>query len=152
MKSTLTEIAEAVDMARKRLLWALSHVPEDRLAWSPAPTAKTTMQIVGHVTSANRFFLSVLENSAPQDATAPDGDVPTTREEAVTSIDATTDALLDAIRSLKPEDLEAKRTTPMGEISVSFVLRIAPLHTFGHAAQIEYLQSCWGDTDFHWND
>jgi uncharacterized damage-inducible protein DinB len=152
MSQTLDSTAEAVDQARQRLLWALSHVPDDRLTWSPAPSAKSALGIISHLVSSNAFFVSALTTGAVD--APPDGPGPefTDRQAAIDAFSAGIDALIAAIRGLSEDQLTAVIATPFGQSSAAFFLRIAPLHTFGHASQLEYLQSCWGDTDFHWTD
>ena len=39
--------------------------------------------------------------------------------------------------------------TPQGKTPFSFFLTIPAIHLYGHAAQIDYLQTCWGDQEVH---
>ncbi|MBM3494029.1 MAG: DinB family protein [Armatimonadetes bacterium] len=150
MSDNLTAAAETVDLARQRLLWVLGFVPDDKLTWSPAPTAHSALQIVGHVVASNAFFTAALTQG---EVTQHPGDAEAigSRDEAVAQLNAGTDVLIAAIRSLPDDKMEAVMPTPFGQISTPFILKMAGLHTFGHASQVEYLQACWGDTDFHWS-
>jgi len=148
----LKAAADGVDQARKRMLWALEHVPEDKLGWSPAPTAKSTLGILSHLIASNAFFTSALGAGAVNEPPAQDAGTLTDRQDAIDRLNAGTDALIEAIKGLPEDRINATVPTPFGDTSVQFILRIAGIHTFGHAAQVEYLQSCWGDTDFHWSD
>jgi uncharacterized damage-inducible protein DinB len=148
----LQAAAGSVDQARQRVLWALGHVPDDKLAWSPTPTAKSALQILSHLIASNAFFISALAQGAVKDPPAEDAGTLAARQEAIDRLNSGTDALIEAIKGLTEDRANATVPTPFGDTSVQFILRIAGIHTFGHAAQIEYLQSCWGDTDFHWTD
>ncbi len=151
MSDQLTDAAKSVGSARSRFLWALGHIPDDKLTYSPTPTAKSALQIASHVIAANGFFTSALTGGVVTGAPAMDVGEIASRQEAVERINASTDALLAAINALSPERLDAVIPTPFGDSSAAFFLGIAGVHTFGHAAQLEYLQTCWGDLDFHWN-
>ena len=150
MPDILTTAAETVDLARQRLLWVLSFVPDDKLTWSPAPKAHSALQIAGHVVASNAFFTDALTKG---EVTAHPGDAAelATRDAAIEGINSGSDALIAAIKAIPDDKLDAVMKTPFGEISTPFILRMAGLHTFGHASQVEYLQACWGDKDFHWS-
>lgn len=99
---------EAIDQARKRLVWALGHVPDDRLEWSPAPTAKNALQIVAHIVESNSFFASALAETTASEAAEV-----TDRRDATDRLNATADALIEAITALPDERLDATISTPM---------------------------------------
>ena len=59
---------------------------------------------------------------------------------------ADTIAALDA---LEPEQTSATLVTPIGPQPFRFFMDIPARHLFGHTAQIDYLQTCWGDQEVH---
>lgn len=149
--SETSTISGAISRARERLLWTIGHVPDDKLNWSPAPSAHTTLQIAAHLVSSNGFFTGAI-NGNPTAALGEADPVFSGREEAVAAINASFDALIAAVDALPAERMEAPVPTPMGESTIGFFVRLTPAHTFMHCGQIEYIQACYGDTDFHWND
>lgn len=149
--SETSALSGAITKARERLLWTLGHVADDKLDWSPAPTAHTTLQIVGHLVSANTFFTAAITGT-PSAGLGDQDPVFAGRDEAVAAINASFDALVAAVDGLTDERMETPVPTPMGEATVGFFVRLTPAHTFMHCGQIEYIQACYGDTDFHWNE
>jgi len=116
MSDQRSAAVQSIDQATKRLIWALGHVPDDRLEWSPAPTAKNALQIVGHIIESNAFFASALAEAASREAAAGDAGEVVGRQDATDRLNATADALMDAIKALPYDRLDATIPTPMGDI------------------------------------
>lgn len=135
--------------ARDRFLKTLAAVPDDKLDWSPAPDATTARQIAAHCAGAARYFLPVLRGEAPpsEEATyAPD--VP--REHLIDEINASSDAMIAAIESLPDSRLDEIVDLPWDKMPLAVVAMLPAGHLDEHAAQIDYLQLCWGDKEFHY--
>src|SRR5438045_3366626 len=105
------------------LLRSLSHVPADKLTWSPTPTAKSALQIAAHcagysggfpsIISAGKFPASVEEFLGPIDSAIKGI---TTLEQAEIVLRqgiADTTAALDTV---KPELIGAMIDLPEGQI------------------------------------
>jgi hypothetical protein len=83
-------------------------------------------------------------------ATAEEAKV-TTREQAVEMINSSCDAVIKALDRIQPEQLTGMAKTPFGEVPMASWVLIPSLHMDCHKAQIDYLQTIWGDLDMHMN-
>ncbi|HEV2473059.1 MAG TPA: DinB family protein [Chthonomonadales bacterium] len=134
----------------------LSFVPVDKLAWSPAPTAKSALQIAAHCAGYSGAFASIIRA----------GKFPGTAEEfrskvhsvidSITTLEQAQDILrkgiadsVAALDTVKPEQVGANIATPHGETPFTFFMTLPAYHLDGHAAQIDYLQTCWDDQEVH---
>jgi hypothetical protein len=137
-------------------LRTLSFVPEDRLNWSPAPTAKSALEIAAHCAGYSGGFARVISAGA----------FPSTAEEfrnpihaVISSIASVKEAesilregIADTVAALDkvPADkIEASISTPQGSTPFRFFMTIPSAHLTGHAYQIDYLQTCWDDQVVH---
>ena len=136
----------------KMFLRNLSHVPEDKLSWSPAPSARSALQIAAHcagyshgfaaIIGAGKFPASVEEYLAPIDA----------RVQAITSVgqaeSVLREGIADTLASLdrvRPEQIGSTIETPIGSTPFLFFMNIPAIHLYIHTGQIDYLQTCWDD-------
>ncbi len=135
---------------------SLSHVPADRLTWSPTPTAKSALQIAAHcagysggfasILSAGRFPSRVEEFLGPIESTIQSITTVAQAETVLRKGITDTCAALDNVRV---EQIGAMIDTPQGRTPFTFFMTIPAIHLYGHAAQIDYLQTCWGDLEVH---
>lgn len=140
----------AAEAAHKRFLWAVSHVPDDRLDWSPAPTAKSTLAMARHVAGSNAFIAAVLRGDKVETGPFDEGPAAASREDIQRIVDASACEVIAAIDDLPDHKLEGMLQTPFGESPASFFVWLPARHMDGHASQVEYIQACLGDTDYHW--
>ena len=57
---------------------------------------------------------------------------------------------LAALDTVKPEQIGSKVDAPgVGQAPFTFFMTIPARHLDGHAAQIDYLQTCWDDQEVH---
>lgn len=142
--------------AMEMFLRNLSHVPEDRLEWSPSPTAKSALQIAAHVAAYSVAFPSVIRTGKFPD-TADEflgpineriGTITTVQEaeKVLRQGIADTHAALDGVR---PEQIESSVETPIGTTPFLFFMTIPSVHLLIHTGQIDYLQTCWGDQEVY---
>jgi len=54
-----------------------------------------------------------------------------------------------ALDTVDPEQVGAMIESPQGQTPFTFFMTLPAFHLNGHAAQIVYLQRCWGDQDVH---
>jgi hypothetical protein len=145
-----------VTAAMEHFLRVLSFVPEDKLTWRPTPTAKSALQIAAHCAGYSGAFAAVIRS----------GLFPRTTEEFLGPIQsiiksiATTDDVdaalrkgtaetLAALDTVRPEQIGASVATPIGLQPFTFFVDIPARHLFSHTAQLDYLQTCWGDQEVH---
>lgn len=142
--------------AMEMFLRNLSHVPVERLEWSPSPTAKSSLQIAAHVAGYSGAFASIIRT----------GEFPATVEEFMTPIQLAIDGVrsvveaesvlrlgttetLDALDSVTPERIKSSLESPIGPTPFLFFMTLPSVHLTLHTGQIDYLQTCWGDQEVY---
>ena len=153
--STLEKAKNDLLQANARLEQALHRTPDDRLNWSPAPTARSIVQIVAHCAYAMGGMKDLLQGIPDEVKTAAEADTKfwdkeqscTTREHARELLKSYTDDYIAYLDSLSLEDLAEMVALPFGYGMAprSVVLTFAPTHTMGHVSQINYIQTIYGD-------
>jgi len=141
------------DKAKGRLLRTFESVPDDKLSFSPGGEAKTALQIVEHAGGSNLFFSRWIAGTAapnPEEAKKhQDESHVQTRIEALQLIEESHRALLASLDGISDATLEDDRESPFGVWKLRDVIYLPILHYHGHASQIDYLQTIWGDMDWH---
>lgn len=145
------------NIMRGRMELLFSKVPDDKINWSPAPTARTPVELVAHSGSAAEAFTRMFEGM-PGDL----GDLQVLDEHLRKSESAykTREAALDELAkggaayfAALNEGLASRRETiiqgPFGPMPFDTLLRLPSLHIMGHTAQLEYLQSIYGDRNWY---
>ena len=143
--------------ARDRFLKLLAAVPDDKLNWSPSPSAKSALQVAAHAAVSYRAFGAILRGDPLPATTVEEIRAHSSAEEAklrtrqdvVAAIEAGSEEVDAAIAGLSEERLGSTVKMPMFEAPMSFFIALPAVHLYGHGGQIEYLQTIWGDTDFH---
>jgi hypothetical protein len=125
----------------------LDFVPDDKLNWKPAPTAKSALEITAEVLGVFSYTRAQFETAHGE--VQGDFSVPTTRAEAKAKILSTTQSYADFLLGFTPEDLEGDLVTPVGPFS-KIRAALLPVRDLNHNhGQLAYLQSIWGDTEPH---
>lgn len=145
--------------SKERLSSALSTTPDDRINWSPSPTARTPIQQVAHaaqVLEGMQIMLNggtfPIETSAEADKVFLEQEKPfTTRESVLHLLEQNSATYLQWLDSLTPEALTATVTLPFGfgTAPMTAALSFASQHTNWHTAQINYIQTIYGDRVWH---
>ncbi len=166
-EATMTDATQGMkEQAKQGLEWStgyllstLAAVPDDKLGHSPSATAKPALQLAAHIAVTNQAFASMLRGETMPEMTLPElighmdnaEKAMATRDEVVSAVKATTADLAAAIDGVKPEDISREIPTPFGTLSVPFLLQLCATHAMCHAAQIDYLQTTWGDMEMHFD-
>jgi hypothetical protein len=134
-------------------------VPDDKLNWQPTPTAKSALRIAAHTALyAGRFAKMIETRKLPLTGTLQEWIALrnsqeiaiTNREEIEVIFKQGTQEVLAALDSLTPEliatplDFGVGWTPPM-----TYLMNLPGMHAISHAAQIDYLQTCWDDQEVH---
>jgi hypothetical protein len=137
----------------------LSHVPQDKLEWAPSPTAKSALQIAAHVAVTQGNFANMIRarklpmNDEIQtfiERTASEEKALTDIDEIIALFRKNTDEVLSALDELKPEDAEIALDSSQGwTMPMTFLMKLPAYHAIGHTAQIDMLQTCWGDQEIY---
>ena len=156
MKDFVSICKERAAAAMERFLHDLSYVPADKLTWSPAPTAKSALEIAAHCAGYSGLFASVIRagkfpcsGEEFQTRAKSAMESVTTVDQAVTLLQKGMAETMDAFATVKPEQIGAMIDAPHAQVPFRFFLIIPALHLETHAGQIDYLQTCWGDLEVH---
>jgi hypothetical protein len=143
----------------EHFLKVFSFVPDDKLTWTPAPTAKSAIRIAAHTALyAGRFARMIQNRELPGrdglaewlDRCNEEETAVTTREEMIRIFRKGTDEVIAALDSLPPEAIETSLESGLGwSIPMTFLMNMPGRHALSHAAQIDYLQTCWDDQEVH---
>lgn len=136
-----------------------SKVPEEKLTWQAAPTAKSALRIGAHTALyASRFAKMIRTQTLPAptnlaewlaEVEAEEKAV-TSREEVERILRAGTAEVLEALDSLRPEDLALSIDSGQGwSMCMQQVMGLPAFHTTLHCGQIDFLQTCWGDQEIY---
>ena len=139
------------------LLKTYAAVPEDKLLWSPSATAKSATQLVAHIGLVNEAFAGILTGKVTGST-----DVPAmfaelarkeltikAREKAIALIEDSTAGVVAAIESITDAQVAGDITTPFGVRPLRKFIFMPEWHVASHSAQIDYLQTTWGDLESH---
>jgi hypothetical protein len=132
-----------------------SHVPDDKLNWTPAPTAKSALRIGAHTALyAGRFARMIRDRRlpAPENLTewlaqrdAEEIEV-TSRQEVVRIFREGTAEVLEALDGLSPEEVEMTLESGQGwSMPMTQLMALPGWHATLHTGQIDFLQTCWDD-------
>ncbi len=159
MDSLITSCKESAVQAMEYFLRNFSYVPDDKLTWTPTPTAKSAIRIAAHTALYAGIFARMI-----RDGKLPEMDnleewlaqrnaaevAITSRTEIESIFRKGTDEVIAALDSVTPEAIETKLDSGLGwSMPMTFLMNLPGMHTNGHTAQIDFLQTCWGDQEVH---
>lgn len=132
-----------------------SHIPEDKLTWTPSPTAKSALQIGAHTALyAARFAGMIRTQSLPHpdnleewlaDRVREENAVHT-REEVESIFRSGTAEVIAALDALDLSILDKNLDSGQGwSMPMLQVIGLPEFHAQVHMGQIDFLQTCWGD-------
>lgn len=159
MTTELIENAKtATTQAKADLLKTFEFVPEDKLTWSPSPTARTPLWMAIHCGAANAALAALLRRepmplpSDPAEAAAfirAAGRDTESRAEAIQAIEDSTAEVLRALDQVTEAMLKTSLDSPFGPFPFTVWMQVPSIHMKGHARQMDYLQTIWGDVQDH---
>ena len=145
--------------AKELLCRAFSTTPDERINWSPSATARTPLQQVAHTAWALGSIHEILNGRTFQANSTAEADTSfrewerqfTTREAVLQLLERNSAQYVGWLDALTPEALTATVELPFGSgfAPLTAALAFAPNHTQWHAAQINYMQTIYGDLDWH---
>lgn len=157
MQEVIGQAKQNIVRGKERLLKTFSFVPDDKLAWSPTPTSKSALRIVAHIGISNEGMAGIVRGEKP-----PFSDMRelfamidaeelkiASRAAAVQLVEEGTNQALAALDSLTPEQLGGMAGLPGAEMPMAQFIMVIGMHMLNHAAQIDYLQTTWGDLENH---
>lgn len=136
-----------------------SHVPDDKLTWTPTPTAKSAIRIAAHTALyMGRFAQMINDRKLPVVADIPawiaknnaEEIAVTTREEVEEIFRKGTEQVLAALDSLTPAETQMILDSGQGwTMPMTFLMNLPGWHTTLHMGQIDFLQTCWDDQEIY---
>jgi hypothetical protein len=155
IQSTKAEFLQA----KAGLLHAVSTTPDDRLNWSPSPSSRSVLHQVVHAAQSIYNIHGFLDGRPFPVPTPEETDRIcreyesgfTRREEALSLFERNSDAFVAFLEALEPDRLSVLVTTPfgMGDFPTEVAIKFPAMHTRLHHAQIDYIQTIYGDRDWH---
>lgn len=143
----------------EQFLKTLSFVPDDKLHWTPSPTAKSAIRIAAHTAIyAGVFAKMIRDRKLPFGDEIPDfvarinaaAEAVTNPTEMESLFRKNTEEVIAALDTLSPEAIGMTLDTGLGwTMPMTFLMNLPAIHAFSHAAQIDYLQTCWDDQVVH---
>ena len=159
MESLVASCKESAVEGMEEFLKTFSFVPDDRLTWTPTPTAKSALRIAVHTALyAGRFARMIKTRKLSWSGSLEDWLVQRNAEEAAITDRAEietifrqgTEEVLAALDSLTPEEIASPLDFGVGfSPPMTQLMSLPGLHAISHGAQIDYLQTCWGDQEVH---
>ena len=145
--------------AKASLLKALNTTSDDRLNWSPSPTARTPIEIAAHAAGGVKDIFETLDGRTFAAGTPEEAEVGfreweagfKSREQVAELLEKNADEFVGWLEALTPERLETMVTMPfgMGQVPLALAITFITMHTRYHIAQIDYVQTIYGDRDWH---
>lgn len=136
-----------------------SHVPDDRLTWTPTPNAKSAIRIAAHTALyAGRFARMIRDRRLPAPENLTEWLAERDAEEiAITSraemekvFRAGTAEVLEALDTLTPDEVEGSLDSGQGwTMPMKQLMGLPGWHATLHLGQIDYLQTCWDDQEVY---
>ena len=153
VEAAKAEFARSIDRMKK----CLETTPDDKLNWAPAPSARTPLQQVAHSAYAITGIMGMFKGETMDMSDLPKLDAKwreeekelSTRELALAKLEenaSTYNAFLD---SLTPEQVSSTFKAPFGEFPMESAITWIADHVRSHCSQIDYIQTCYGDLDWH---
>lgn len=133
---------------------------KDKLNFSPSPTARTPLELLVHVGGAINAFTDALEGIPMEFNKLDEIDAALRAWEATVKTEAEAKKILDGssqryvawLDSHTDSDLEKLVETPFFTMPAEKVCQMVSDHNFVHAGQINYIQTIYGDRNWHIND
>lgn len=158
MNDTITDAVQDLAQARDQLVRVFGNTPDDRINWTPAPTARTAVQLVAHCAFALDFIRQMLCGTPYPAKTMAQADAEfllaerqfSTREEVMDMFESNFKAYVSELEGFTLDQLNAMIEAPfgLGSVPLSFAVTFGAMHTRNHIAQLEYLQTIYGDRNW----
>ena len=159
MESLVASCKESAVWGMEHFLKVFSFVPDDKLTWTPTPTAKSAIRIAAHTALyAGIFARMIEERKLPASDNLTEWLAQRNAEEAAISSRTEmesifrkgTDEVIAALDSLTPEAIGTALESGLGwSMPMTFLMNLPGTHAMGHTGQIDYLQTCWDDQEVH---
>ena len=150
-------VAAKVELAQvhDRLKRSLDKTVEERLMWSPSPSARCPLHLIAHCAFALGFIREMLEGAPYPAASMAIADAEflameagiTTKEAAMALWQDRYDRYVAFLNTVDDAMLSTMVELPfgLGQAPIGALLDIGAVHTREHLAQLDYIQTIYGD-------
>jgi hypothetical protein len=158
MENIIPEAKAEFIRAKERMVRALATTPDDKINWSPGSCARTPLQQVAHGAMAISGIQDMIVGKPFPYAGIVEADAAwraaekefTTRELVLGLLEQSSSDYLAWLDALTSEQLASTLQLPLvGPFPMAAAITIAANHLRDHAVQIEYIQTIYGDLDWH---
>jgi len=157
MEDIISEAKAEFIRAKERMARALATTPDDRINWSPASSARTPIQLVAHSAMAVSGIQGMLVGKPFPFANIAEADTNfrvaekefTSREQVLGLLEQNSAEYLTWLDTLTSEQLVSTLQTSFGSFPMAAAITFPADHLRNHAAQIDYIQTLYGDRDWH---
>jgi len=157
VENIIPEAKAEFTRAKERIARALSTTPDDKINWSPGPCARTPLQQVAHGAMAICGIQGMLVGKPFPYADIVEADAAwraaekefTTREQVLGLLEQSSAEYLAWLDTLTAEQLASTLQLPFGSFPMAAAITFAADHLRNHAAQIDYIQTVYGDQSWH---
>jgi DinB family protein len=146
--SPLELLAYQAEWATKDTAHNLDFIPADKLAWKPAPTAKSALEVVNEMVGFAKGLTPVLSGGS---FTPPQFTPATTAAAAKELLISTGRDYAQALRDVKPEDMGRKVDLGFGTFTLGQAAGMAVIEFIHHRGQVVYIETLLGDTQDHFD-
>jgi DinB superfamily len=157
MQNTVNEAKAELIRAKERIARVLATTPDDKINWSPSPCGRTPLQLVAHGALAIPGIQGILVGKPFPYANIVEADAAwraaekefTTREQVLGLLEQNTAEYLAWLDTLTSEQVASTIQTLLGTNPMAVAITFAAYHLHNHAAQMDYIQTLYGDLDWH---
>lgn len=146
--SPLEVLAYQAEWCTKDTAHNLDFIPPDKLDWKPAPTAKSTLEIVNEMVGFAKGMTPALSGGSFTRAEfAPATTLAAAKELLITA----GREYAQALRAVEPEDLGREVDLQFAKFPLAQAAGLPVIEYIHHRGQIVYLQTLLGDKEDHFD-
>lgn len=153
MENIIDDVKAEFSRAKGRIAKDLTNTPDDKINWAPTESARTPIQLVAHAAMGTMGIAGLLSGKPFPYSSMQEMDAAsriaekefTTREHALGFLEKTSTEYFAWLDTLTPEQIASTVTLPFGPIPMAAAITFPADHLRCHAAQLEYVQTTYGD-------
>lgn len=157
MENLISEAKAEFIRSKERMVRALATTCEDKINWSPGPCARTPLQLVAHSAMGVSGIQGMLVGKPFPYADIVEADAAwraaekefTTSEQVLSLLEQNSAEYLAWLDTLTSEQLASTLQLPFGSFPMAAAITFPADHMRNHAAQIDYIQTVYGDQNWH---
>src|SRR5437660_150029 len=156
-KQTINDAKAEFTRAKDRLAKDLKTTKDDKINWSPSSTSRTPVECVAHAAMSIEGIQGMLTGKPFPFSGVDELDAFSrqeeakfkSREQALGLLEEKSKGYLNWLDTLTPEQIGSTIELPFGSFPLAAAITFPADHLRCHAGQIEYIQTIYGDRDWH---